>query len=58
MSSLSKVPLSSLSALWVIDISAREQEKTPGTVPRVTFWLVGTCVNEPIRCWKQKVACL
>lgn len=58
MSSLSKVPLSSLSAPWVIDISAREQEKIPGRVPRVTLWLVGTCVNEPIRCWKQKVACL
>lgn len=52
--SLSKVSLSSLSALWVIDISAREEEKIPGRVPGFTFWLVGICVNKPIRCWKQK----
>lgn len=39
--SLSKMPFSSLSALWVIDISSREDEKLAGKVTSVTFWLVG-----------------
>lgn len=41
MSSLSKMPFSSLSALWVTDISSREDEKLAGKVTSVTFWLVG-----------------
>lgn len=32
----------------------REEEKLSGKVTSVTSWLVGTCVNEAVRCWTQK----
>lgn len=32
----------------------REEEKLSGKVTNVTSWLVGTCVNEAVRCWTQK----
>jgi len=56
MNSLSRMPFSSLNAWWVMDISSRGEGKLAGKVTSVTFWLVGTCLNEAIRCWKQKAA--